>query len=196
MSLPLILRLDAYGKPVRWIPWQEAACCYSRDMVAWIAGTQRFTLHGGQSRATGRQSLIEINSIIAIRGEHQRRHQESIPPLNNAELFRRDHYTCLYCGQSSQEGALTRDHVIPLSRGGLDGWSNVVTACRRCNTHKAHRTPDEAGLHLLAIPYVPNLAEYLVLRNRRILADQMEFLAAQFHPQRSRTWKYGVVHTQ
>jgi hypothetical protein len=56
----------------------------------------------------------------------------------------------------------------------------VVTACKRCNARKGSRSPEEAHMPLLAIPYVPNLAEYLVLRNRRILADQMEFLRVQF----------------
>ena len=176
MSLPLILRLDVTGKPVRWIPWQEAACLYAREMVAWTAGAHNFALHGGCSRLT--------NSIVAVRGEFQRRHSRLVPPLNNAELFRRDQHLCLYCGKEHPAATLTRDHVIPLSRGGRDNWSNVVTACRRCNAHKGRRTTDEAGMPLLAIPYVPNIAEYLVLRNHRILADQMEFLKTQFHSRR------------
>ena len=53
---------------------------------------------------------------------------------------------------------------------------NVVTTCRQCNGHKRNRLPQECGLELLYAPYVPNKAEYLILTNRRILADQMEFL--------------------
>ena len=67
-----------------------------------------------------------------------------------------------------------------MSRGGRDRWSNVVTACRSCNTRKGNRTPEEARMPLLAVPYVPNWAEYLALSNRKILADQMEFLKSQF----------------
>jgi len=180
MTLPLILRLDVTGRPVRWIPWQDAACLYSRDMVAWTAGEHRFLLHGGYSRVTGLQTVIEINSIIAVHGEYRRSFGQAIPPLSNRELFRRDRHTCLFCGQEHPEEGLTRDHVIPLSRGGRDAWSNVVSACRRCNAHKGRRTPDEANMPLLAVPFAPNMAEYLVLRNRRILADQMEFLKPQF----------------
>ena len=180
MLLPLILRLDVTGKPVRWVPWQEAVCLYTRDMVAWTAGEHTFRLHGGYSRMTGLQTVVEINSIVAVRGEYRRSYKEMIPPLNNRELFRRDRHTCLYCGQERPDWELTRDHVIPMSRGGKDGWPNVVTACKRCNAHKGRRTPDEAHMPLLAVPYVPNMAEYLVLRNRRILADQMQFLRNQF----------------
>ena len=75
---------------------------------------------------------------------------------------------------------LTSDHVKPISKGGRDSWSNVVTACRRCNTHKGSRSLETIGMKLLAVPYVPNVAEYLVLRNRKILGDQMEFLKMQF----------------
>ncbi len=178
MPFPLILRLDITGQPVKWIDWQEAACLYSRERVAWTAGEHTFELSGGVRRRDGRRSRLEINSIIAVRGEFRRR-MRLVPPLNNTELFLRDQHLCLYCGKPHRPSELTRDHVIPLSRGGLDCWSNVVTACRRCNSHKGNRTPDEAGMPLLAIPYTPNLAEYLLLKNRRILGDQMAFLKMQ-----------------
>jgi hypothetical protein len=54
----------------------------------------------------------------------------------------------------------------------------VVSACSRCNTHKANRRPEEAGMQLLYVPYAPTLHEGLLLSNRRILADQMELLQA------------------
>lgn len=180
MMLPLILRLDATGQPVKWIDWQEAANIYARDCVAWTAGDNSFELHGGYSRISGQQTLLTVNSIIAVKGENRRNRNKTIPPLNNRELFRRDHHTCLYCGRTMKPILLTRDHVQPLSKGGLDIWSNVVTACRRCNTHKGNRILDSIDMKLLAVPYVPNVAEYLVLRNRKILIDQMDFLKNQF----------------
>ncbi|MGD8783977.1 MAG: HNH endonuclease [Thioalkalispiraceae bacterium] len=190
MSYPLILRLDVTGQPVKWIPWQVAVGVYARDMVAWTAGEQVFALRGGTSRLTGEQSIVRVNSIVAVRGENRHVHRRQVPPLTNRELFRRDDHVCLYCGRdyTKQITELTRDHVIPISRGGKDLWSNVVTACRRCNTHKGGRSPEVANMPLLAIPYVPNLAEYLFLRNRRILADQMEFLKSQFRVV-DRQWK-------
>jgi 5-methylcytosine-specific restriction endonuclease McrA len=87
----------------------------------------------------------------------------------------------MYCGKEFPNSMLTRDHVVPMSGGGQDRWSNVVTACRSCNTRKGNRLPEEAGMSLLAIPYVPNWAEFLALSNRRILVDQMEFLKSQFN---------------
>jgi 5-methylcytosine-specific restriction endonuclease McrA len=150
--------------------------------VAWTAGENAFTFRGGYARGSAQRSSVTVHSIIAIkhskRGQHPRRH---VPPLSNHELFRRDGYLCLYCGNSFAEYQLTRDHVVPLSRGGDDRWSNVVSACRSCNTRKGGRTPEQATMPLLAIPYVPNWAEFLALSNRRILADQMDFLKSQFN---------------
>ncbi|MFP6681914.1 MAG: HNH endonuclease [Gammaproteobacteria bacterium] len=179
---PLILRLDAAGTPLRWVPWQDAVCLYSRDLVAWTTGKNEFTFLGGTSRFTGDRSAVTVHSIIAIKRSSRGRHiQRNVPPLNNHELFRRDGYMCMYCGRQHGEYQLTRDHVIPLSKGGQDRWSNVVSACRSCNTRKGCRTPDGASMPLLAVPYVPNWAEFLALSNRRILADQMEFLRSQFN---------------
>lgn len=176
-----ILRLDITGKPVKWIPWQNAVSLYTRDMIAWTAGESKILCRGGINRNTGKQSVLELNSIIAIRCSITRKKVKfDSPPLVNRELFRRDAYLCMYCGNNFSAANLTRDHVLPLSKGGKDNWSNVVTACRRCNSKKGGRKPEEAKMPLLAIPYNPNWAEYLALSNRRILADQMEFLKSQF----------------
>ncbi len=178
---PLILRLDISGSPVAWVPWQDAVCLYTKDMVAWTAGERAFTFYGGISRLTGQRSSVTVNSIIAVKQSSVLRHERrGVPPLNNNELFLRDGNLCMYCGDEFPDSALTRDHVIPVSRGGQDRWSNVVTACKHCNTHKGDRLPEEARVSLLAIPYVPNWAEFLALSNRRIYADQMEFLKSQF----------------
>jgi 5-methylcytosine-specific restriction endonuclease McrA len=66
--------------------------------------------------------------------------------------------------------------VVPVSRGGRDIWENVVSACIACNVRKGSRTPQQAGMPLLAVPYRPSWVEHLILSNRNILADQMEFL--------------------
>ncbi len=178
---PLILRLDISGTPVTWLPWQDAVSLYCRDMVGWTAGDETFKFHGGINKMSGLRSTVSINSIIAVKRSRNHKYiYRTIPPLTNRELFLRDARICMYCGNHHKGMALTRDHVIPLSRGGTDRWSNVVTACRSCNTRKGNRSPEEARMPLLAVPYVPNWAEYLALSNRKILVDQMEFLKSQF----------------
>lgn len=71
---------------------------------------------------------------------------------------------------------LDLEHIVPRSKGGEDSWTNLVTACKSCNNCKADRTPEAAGMKLHYVPYVPNRYEAFILSNRKILADQMEFL--------------------
>lgn len=185
---PLILTLDAHGVPHRWVTWQHAVFYYTKNLVAWSAGDHSFTFRGGTSRVTGERSQIVANSIIAIKGKAVgARNFSRIPPLNNRELFHRDRHLCAYCGGIFHAARLTRDHVLPVSQGGRDTWMNVVTACRSCNQRKSGCTPEQSRMELLYAPYIPNKAEYLILCNRNILADQMDFLARHI-PAQSR-WK-------
>jgi hypothetical protein len=73
-----------------------------------------------------------------------------------------------------------------LSKGGHDCWTNVATACKRCNARKGNVDLATCGMQLLALPYMPNHAEYLALSHSgRIFGDQMVFLKRQF-PSKSR----------
>lgn len=178
-----VLRTDAAGLPLEWIGYQDAVRLYTLEQVAYTLGQVLFDLHGGINAATGRRSRLEIHSIVATFGKSiaaTRLTSDYVPPVSNAALFKRDAYLCLYCGQSFQARMLSRDHVTPMSRGGSDEWRNLATACRRCNNHKAGRRPEEAGMQLVAIPFTPSHAEYIYLKGRRVLADQMEFLKAHF----------------
>lgn len=182
-----VLRTDAAGMPIDWISYQEAVRCYYAGQVLYSCGSPLYRVFGGICAATGKQSVVEINSIIATDGEPQSKwhHRSSYtPPLSNKTLFSRDDFICLYCGKDFHRHDLSRDHVTPISRNGEDTWNNVVTACKRCNNFKAGRTPQEAGMELLAVPFTPTHAEYVYLRGRKVLSDQMEFLKAHF-PRRS-----------
>lgn len=180
--VPRILRLDLSGAPLDWVSWQEAVCLYARDIVVWTVGDPVLRIRGGKSRLENCQSHMDIHSIIACDGRVMPKDQ-IIPPLTNKALFGRDRNICLYCGKDFSDADLTRDHVVPVSRGGHDGWDNVVAACRRCNHYKGSRLLEECSMELLALPYVPNFAEYLALINSgRILGDQMDFLKKSFNP--------------
>ncbi|MFN4262891.1 MAG: HNH endonuclease [Thioalkalivibrionaceae bacterium] len=180
-----ILRTDASGMPLEWIDYQQAVRLFCQEQVAYTLGQTLFRVRGGINARSGLRSSVEIPSIVATHGTNLQVHKGYTPPLNNPTLFRRDQHLCLYCGDHFPVSELSRDHVHPVSQGGVDTWMNVVTACKRCNNHKAGRTPEQAGMALLAIPFVPTHAEYVYLKGRRVLADQMEFLKAHF-PRRSR----------
>jgi 5-methylcytosine-specific restriction endonuclease McrA len=175
-----ILRVNTAGAAIEWLSWQEAVCLHARELVSWTYGEEVMSVHGGHSRLTGEQTVVTLNSIMACRGKVWRAIRKE-PPLTNRALFRRDQNVCLYCGKHFDDIQLSRDHVNPLSRGGQDVWTNVVTSCKRCNAHKGHKLLDECTMELLALPYRPNHAEYLALTHSgRILGDQMAFLRRQF----------------
>lgn len=180
-----ILAVNLAGMPDRWLEVEDAITYHAKGMVAWSVGNLVCTYHGGVSRLTGVRSELSTRSIIAIKGTDFMPSREREPALTNAALFARDRYLCAYCGHQFRERQLSRDHIIPLSRGGRDRWMNVVTACKVCNGKKNNRTPEAARMSLLYAPYVPSRFEHLILQNRRILADQMEYLMANV-PRHSR----------
>ncbi|MFE8643955.1 HNH endonuclease [Sphingomonas sp. NCPPB 2930] len=173
-----VLKLSAQGLPQSWISLEQAVIHYASDEVRWESGAQIAVFRGGTNAVTGLQSKIAINSIIGTRGVPRINPFEMRPGLTNAKLFARDRNICAYCGQHFHETELTREHIKPFAQKGVDTWMNVVTACKPCNHRKSHRTPEQANMPLLYTPYVPSLWEDFILRNRRILADQMEFLMA------------------
>lgn len=178
-----VLRTDVSGMPLEWIDYQEAVRLIVLDQICYALGSVVFRLRGGINAATGSRTEIPVNAILATHGTHpsgRRYYHDYTPPLSNRALFRRDQNLCLYCGQQFPDHELSRDHVKPLAQRGRDCWTNVVTACKRCNHNKGARTPEQAGMQLLAIPFKPTHAEYIYLQGRRILADQMEFLLAHF----------------
>ncbi len=181
IRVPLILKTDAGGRPIRWIDYQAAAAYLLRDEVVWASSEIVVMLRGGISRLTGERSRLAVPSILGIRSARASYYEDRVPALTNANLFRRDCYVCAYCGEdfSARRTLLTRDHITPMSRGGENVWSNVVTSCRACNEKKADRLVEECGLRTLYVPYSPSLAEGMILRNRRIVADQMAYLVQQ-----------------
>ena len=177
MSLD-VLQLDVSGRPQAWITPREAALLYAADGVAWTLGQAFHVLRGGIQRATGLQSRIEVHPIVAVRGCVPSRAWRTAPALTNPKLFVRDRHVCAYCGGCYGFDTLTREHIQPTSRGGRDSWMNCITACRACNGRKGNRLPEESNMSLLYLPYTPSLHEDMILRGRRIVADQMDFLLA------------------
>ncbi len=57
-------------------------------------------------------------------------------------ILKRDGFRCRYCGAHGSEVELQVDHVQPVSSGGSNALSNLMTACRRCNSGKGASTPE------------------------------------------------------
>lgn len=97
------------------------------------------------SREIPRPSVIRL-------GEMVQRPRPRVK-LTRREIFRRDNYTCQYCGRRS--GEMTVDHVLPRHLGGKHVWTNVVTACPACNHQKGGRRLGESGMKLIRLPQEP-----------------------------------------
>jgi 5-methylcytosine-specific restriction endonuclease McrA len=99
--------------------------------------------------------------------------------VTNIFLFARDHYSCQYCLRSQVElrarECLTRDHLVPISRGGTNEWTNVVTACSTCNTRKGNRLPEECGMHPHTHPHEPHFV-HLSWAVRRLTTIQAKYI--------------------
>lgn len=119
-----------------------------------------------------RPAVIRLMKFIHVPRKFRRQ-------VTNTFLFARDRYRCQYCGRQSFElkprEALTRDHLIPLSRGGTNEWTNVVTACSSCNTRKSNRLPSEIGMFPLHSPVEPHFV-HLSWAVRRLTPIQARYI--------------------
>lgn len=106
-------------------------------------------------------STYPIPSVIRLQKMVHAPHPQV--PLIRREIFRRDNFTCQYCGKTTP--ILTIDHVNPRHLGGRHEWGNVVAACPMCNHRKGGRTLEESGMRLLHLPKLPsNSASYVFAR--------------------------------
>jgi 5-methylcytosine-specific restriction endonuclease McrA len=100
--------------------------------------------------------------------------------FSRKNLFRRDAYTCQYCGAQPGTGDLTIDHVVARSKGGRSTWTNCVVACFRCNLKKSDRTPEEAGMRLRAKPERPRWTPVLAVAVGRRRESWSRFLSRAY----------------
>ena len=116
--------------------------------------------------------------------------------VTNTFLFARDNYQCQYCGrhrgQLKGRQFMTRDHILPISRGGDNSWQNVVTSCSPCNNRKGNRLPREAGMRILAEPREPNYVR-LVWTVRRVTETQAKYIRMFYGEEVLSTLRAGRV---
>ncbi|MCA9065923.1 MAG: HNH endonuclease [Planctomycetaceae bacterium] len=102
-----------------------------------------------------RTQWMELRVPEVITLTHYDRLPVKVVAFSRRNVFKRDNHTCQYCGRRPGSEELTIDHVIPRSHGGVSSWSNCVLACIECNTFKANRTPEQAGMPLRKSPVRP-----------------------------------------
>lgn len=96
---------------------------------------------------------VRVPEVVVLR--HYSGFPKRTVAFSRRNLYRRDGFTCQYCGSQPGTELLSIDHVIPRSRGGRSTWENCVLSCLDCNKRKANRTLEEAGLKPLRKPFRP-----------------------------------------
>ncbi len=135
--------------------------CTIRRAMGLIFAEKASMLLNGRGEVHTARSQFPAPSIIRL--DRMVKRPRPQVKLNKQEIFRRDNYTCQYCGSHSDD--LTLDHIIPRRLGGRHSWQNLVTACRACNHSKGGRTVEQANMALLSKPSTPAAtAEYIFSR--------------------------------
>lgn len=138
-----VLVLNANFEPIH--------VCTTRRALGLILDNKAALILNGRGYIHTVSTLYPIPSVIRL--EKMVTRPRLKVPLTRHEVFRRDNYTCQYCGVRG--GELTLDHVIPRTQHGPHSWTNVVTACVQCNHRKGAQTPEQAGMRLLRQPTEP-----------------------------------------
>jgi 5-methylcytosine-specific restriction endonuclease McrA len=99
------------------------------------------------------RTRLRVPEVIVL--AQYNRHPQAAVSFSRNNIFKRDHWTCQYCGKQPGGEELTIDHVLPRSQRGVSSWENCVLACIDCNKGKADRTPQQAGMKLRRAPVRP-----------------------------------------
>ncbi len=150
-----VLVLNAGYEPLSLVSVRRAVVLLLREKAEMLEATQQMLV--GANCAMPVPLVIRL--VHYVRLPHRR-----VPPTRAAILLR-DAYTCQYCGATPGRDDLTMDHVLPRSRGGYHDWTNLTTACKRCNQIKGSCTPEEVGMHLNRRPFEPTYVALVLLSN-------------------------------
>lgn len=165
------LALNASFEPLTMVPVRRALRLII-DGKAEIVETDGGGVVRSINLAVPRPAVIRLVKFIHVPRKFRRQ-------VTNTFLFARDDYSCQFCGRRQNElrfrECLTRDHLVPLSRGGTNDWANVITACSSCNTRKGNRLPEECGMEPLRPPYEPHFV-HLSWAVRRLTPVQAKYI--------------------
>jgi 5-methylcytosine-specific restriction endonuclease McrA len=135
-----VLILNAAFEPISFADVKRAMKLIVKGKAVMVLENEERPIHKNHFRP----------SVVRLSTYRHLPHQRVLPRRD--KVFLRDDYTCQYCFQEFPSSELTLDHVIPRAQGGLTVWENLVACCRKCNSTKADRTPEQAGMELLRKP--------------------------------------------
>ena len=144
------LLLNATYEPLKVVHWKKAITLWCQGKVEVISVYDR------EVRAVS--VSFKLPSVIRLLRYIRIKRRFDYVPFSRANIYARDRHRCQYCGHPFPTSELTFDHVVPVARGGRKDWENIVTCCVSCNRRKGGRTPEEAGMRLVAPPRRPESA--------------------------------------
>ena len=158
----LCLVYNTTGEPIELVPSLAGLCLHLRGKAVILE-----TVPGRFARSP--RLVFPLPASVVLR--KHRRISSRVAVLTNEHLFLRDGHRCAYCGRHRRElGSrehLSRDHLVPRSKGGTDEWLNVVTACSSCNHRKDDRLVEDVGRTPRFKPWAPSRGDLVVRRLSR-----------------------------
>jgi len=165
------LALNASFEPLTMVPTRRALRLVIEGKAELVEADGAEPIRSARMRVP-RPAIIRLVRFVHVPRRFRRQ-------VTNTFLFARDGYTCQYCSRPQSHlrtrECLTRDHVIPQSRGGSNEWTNVVTACSSCNTRKGNHLPEEIGMRPHTIPTEPHFV-HLSWAIRRLSPPQQKYI--------------------
>jgi HNH endonuclease len=147
------------------------------DLVTWNDVSKSRVKHGNDLIRSCHLALVPPEVILL--STYEGMGQKSVV-FSRKNLFKRDKYTCQYCGLQPGPEELTVDHVTPRAKGGISTWENCVLACVECNKRKADKTPEQAGLRLRKMPRKPSWKSLMQVSPRDRLASWSQFVSQAY----------------
>jgi HNH endonuclease len=142
------LLLNSNFSPIGFINDKRAIRLIYKDKVEVISfweGVRYYHANG----------FIELPAILRMKYQIQKNFYRLVFSRN--AVFKRDNFSCVYCGKALDYKSITLDHIVPKKFGGKSTFENCVSSCQPCNFRKGSKYLEEVGMKLLLEPKVPTI---------------------------------------
>jgi 5-methylcytosine-specific restriction endonuclease McrA len=147
-----VLLLTQSFVPHKVVPWERAVTMVYTGKAEVVETTDEVIYKSGP------RTILMPSVVRLLKGISGMKRAVKFSRIN---VFTRDGFRCCYCGSPKKTGELNYDHVVPRDQGGRTVWENIVAACYPCNSRKANKTPEQAGMKLLRRPNKPKSLPHL-----------------------------------
>lgn len=151
------LVLDQSYQPLKVVSWQRA--------IELLTLGKCEVVEEYDQEVRSAYLVIKIPAVVRLIRAFRRRKKPV--KFSRVNVYARDDYKCMYCNKACSMSELTYDHVLPRSQGGKTTWTNIVSACATCNSRKAGRTPEQAGMKLRKQPVQPTATPAVMIQVSR-----------------------------